>query len=38
MFFLDGVQFHYPPDTPYNALYRYWKHGKKGYAGAVRSQ
>lgn len=24
MFFLDGIQFHYPPDTPYNELYRYW--------------
>lgn len=20
----DGIQFHYPPDTPYNDLYRYW--------------
>ena len=24
MFFLDGIQFHYPPDTPYTELYRYW--------------
>ena len=24
MFFLDGVQFHYLPDTPYAPLYRYW--------------
>ena len=24
MFFLDGVQFHYLPDTPYVPLYRYW--------------
>ena len=25
-FFLDDVQFHYLPDTPWNELYRYWKH------------
>ncbi|MBO4630316.1 MAG: hypothetical protein J5858_00195, partial [Lentisphaeria bacterium] len=31
MFFLDGVQFHYPPDTPYSELYRYWKHDEKGF-------
>lgn len=24
-FFLDGIQFHYLPDTPWNELYRYWK-------------
>ncbi len=24
MFFTDGIQFHYIPDTPYNELYRYW--------------
>ena len=23
-FFLDGIQFHYPPDTPYVEFYRYW--------------
>lgn len=30
MFFTDGIQFHYLPDTPYNELYRYWKAGKSG--------
>jgi len=31
MFFLDGIQFHYPPDTPYSELYRYWKRGENGF-------
>ena len=31
MFFLDGIQFHYPPDTPYNELYRYWNRGENGF-------
>ena len=30
MFFLEGIQFHYPPDTPYAELYRYWDYGKNG--------
>lgn len=30
MFFLDGIQFHYPPDTSYNELYRYWNRNEKG--------
>ena len=29
MYFTDGVQFHYLPDTPYNPLYRYWKMEQK---------
>ena len=24
IFIKDGIQFHYPPDTPINELYRYW--------------
>ena len=24
-FFLDGIQYHYPPNTPIYDLYRYWK-------------
>ncbi len=24
-FFLDGIQYHYPPNTPIQDLYRYWK-------------
>ena len=24
IFIKDGIQFHYPPDTPLNELYRYW--------------
>ncbi len=27
MYFTDGIQFHYLPDTPYNELYRYWSVG-----------
>lgn len=30
IFFLDGIQFHYPPDTPYNELYRYWDMDERG--------
>lgn len=30
MFFPDGIQFHYPPDTPYNELYRYWDMDERG--------
>lgn len=30
IFFLDGIQFHYPPDTPYNDLYRYWDMDERG--------
>lgn len=30
IFFLDGIQFHYLPDTPYNELYRYWKMNQNG--------
>ena len=32
MFFLDGIQFHYPPDTSYNELYRYWKRDENGFS------
>ena len=31
MFFLDGIQFHYPPNTPYAELYRYWDNGENGF-------
>ena len=31
MFFLDGIQFHYLPDTPYTELYRYWQNGENGF-------
>ena len=31
IFFLDGIQFHYPPDTPYNDLYRYWDIGENDF-------
>lgn len=30
IFFLDDIQFHYLPDTPYNELYRYWKMNENG--------
>ena len=30
IYFLDNIQFHYLPDTPYNELYRYWKMGTDG--------
>ena len=30
IFFTDGIQFHYPPDTPYCDLYRYWVNDEKG--------
>lgn len=31
MFFTDGIQFHYPPHTPVEDLYRYWSSTPEGF-------
>ena len=30
IFFFEGIQFHYPPDTPYCDLYRFWQNDEEG--------